>query len=74
MKDKLTRLNIIIFCLCSTFTAFAQNPGATDTGGTLEATDAPAAPIDNYVWVLALVGLVFVFLKLKDIKNKNVTA
>jgi hypothetical protein len=27
--------------------------------------DEPAAPIDGYVWVLALIGLVYVFFRLR---------
>ncbi|MBA4320079.1 MAG: hypothetical protein C0412_16895, partial [Flavobacterium sp.] len=38
----------------------------------LENIDAPAAPINDYVWVLALAGLIFIFLKLKAAQsNKN---
>jgi hypothetical protein len=69
MKNIVLKFYIAAFCLCSTSILFAQ-PGADDTTGTLEGTDAPA-PIDNYVWVLALIGLVFIFLKFRAIqKNK----
>lgn len=47
---------------------FAQPSSGNDTGD-LESPDTPA-PIDDYIWVLALIGLVFVFLKLKDIQTK----
>ncbi|WP_396184769.1 hypothetical protein [Flavobacterium sp.] len=34
--------------------------------------DEPAAPIDGYVWVLALIGLVYVFFRLKTlVENSN---
>lgn len=34
--------------------------------------DEPAAPIDGYVWVLALIGLVYVFFRLKAlVENSN---
>ncbi|NDP26127.1 MAG: hypothetical protein GZ087_01685 [Flavobacterium sp.] len=33
--------------------------------------DTVTAPIDNYVWVLALIGLVFVFLRFKVLRNSN---
>jgi hypothetical protein len=72
MKNSISKFYIIIFCLCSTFTSFAD-PGTTDTNGTLEGTDTAPAPIDNYIWVLALIGLVFVFMKLKDIQNKKIS-
>jgi hypothetical protein len=64
MKNNISKFYIIVFCLCTTLTAFAD-PGATDDTGTLESTDAPM-PIDDYIWILALVGLLFVFMKLKN--------
>jgi hypothetical protein len=57
--------------LCSTFITYAQDPGSNDTGGGLESGD-PAAPIDNYVWVLAVVGLLFVFMKFRAIYNTKI--
>jgi len=33
--------------------------------------DAPAAPIGDYVWVLALIGLIFVFLRLRTLALKG---
>jgi hypothetical protein len=71
MKNSLIKQYIAIFYLCSTFVTFAQSPGSDTPGGGLEGTDAPAAPIDDYLWVLALVGLVLVFMKLKAIQNKR---
>jgi hypothetical protein len=49
---------------------FAQ-PADGNSTGDLEGTDAPAAPIDNYIWVLALVGLLFVFFKLRNFQNQK---
>jgi hypothetical protein len=73
MKNNVLKYYIVAFYLCSTFVAFAA-PGDGNGGtgdGALEGADAPAAPIDNYVWVLALVGLMFVFMKFRAIhKNK----
>jgi hypothetical protein len=51
--------------LCSNFALFAQLGTGNDTND-LENADTPAAPINDYLWILALVGLVFVFLKLKS--------
>jgi hypothetical protein len=74
MKNNVLKYYIAAFYLCSTFILFAQ-PGDGNGGtgdGALEGADAPAAaPIDNYVWVLALVGLMFVFMKLRAIQNKK---
>ena len=67
MKTNLLKYYIAAFYLCSTFVTFAQSPGTEDTSGTgnLEGADAPAAPIDGYVWVLAALGLLFVFFRLR---------
>ena len=64
MKTNLLKYYIAAFYLCSTFVAFAQ-PGTDDNASGLEGADAPAAPIDGYVWVLAALGLVYVFLRLR---------
>jgi hypothetical protein len=70
MKNNVLKYYIVAFYLCSTFITFAQ-PGANDTGGGLETTDPAPAPIDNYVWVLALLGLIFIFIKFRAMqKNK----
>jgi len=73
MKNNLLKYYVTAAYLCSTFVAFAAvAPGDDTADGSLESVDAAAAaPIDNYVWVLALVGLVFVFLKLRAIQNKK---
>lgn len=73
MKNNLLKYYITAFYLCSTFVMFAQDPGTgggVDNDGTGDTT--PAAPIDDYVWVLALVGLVFVSLKFRVIQNKKI--
>jgi hypothetical protein len=73
MKNNLLKYYITAAYLCSTFVAFAAvAPGDNTADGSLESTDAVAAPIDNYVWVLAFVGLIFVFLKLRAIQNKKI--
>jgi hypothetical protein len=67
MKNIISKLLLIIFIVCTTISAFAD-PGITDTNGSLENTDAPA-PINNYIWVLALIGLFIAFKKLMDIQK-----
>ena len=67
MKKYINRISfakiiILVFVLFTTL--------ASATEGDLEAlpvapVDAPV-PIDNYVWVLALIGLVYVFLQIRD--------
>lgn len=64
MKTIFLKYYVTAFYFCSTFMAFAQ-PGTNDDSSGLEGAETPAAPIDDYVWVLALVGLIFVFMKLR---------
>lgn len=72
MKNRVLKYYIATFYLCSTFVMFAQ-PGDTSTDGLETDGDVTptAAPIDDYVWVLALIGLVLVFMKLRAIQNKR---
>lgn len=70
MKNNILKFYMVAFYLCSTFVLFAD-PGTTDTDGTMESTDTPM-PIDDYVWVMALIGLIFVFMKLKTIQSKKI--
>ena len=65
MKTNLLKYYTAAFYLCSTFGTFAQEPGTNDSGGTLEGTDTPVSPIDDYVWVLSALGLVYVFLRIR---------
>jgi hypothetical protein len=71
MKNKILKYYIATFYLCSTFVMFADPGTETDDGLTLESTDSDALPINDYMWVLALTGLVFVFLKFKDFQEKK---
>ena len=64
MKTNLLKYYIAVIYFCSTFVMVAQ-PGTDDDTGGLEGVDAPAAPIDAYVWVMAAIGLVYVFLRLR---------
>lgn len=64
IKKQFNKYYIALFYLCSNFALFAQ-PGSGNGTGDLEGTDTPAAPINDYLWVLALIGLIFVFTKLK---------
>ena len=65
MKNNLLKYYIAAFYFASTFILFAQStPGANDEGGTME-SDEVAAPIDDYVWILAVIGLLFVFNRLR---------
>lgn len=74
MKKNLLKYYIAAFYLCSTLVMFAQidpgTDGGVDNNGTTDTT--PDAPIDDYVWVLALIGLIFVFMKFRAIQNKKI--
>lgn len=74
MKNTLLKYYIAAFYLCSTFVLFAQpGSGNGETGeGALEGNDPAAAPIDDYVWVLAVIGLLFVFMKFRAIYNSKI--
>jgi hypothetical protein len=72
MKNRLLKYYIAAFCFCSTSILFAQ-PASNDTAGGLEDTtgDTTPAPIDDYVGVLALVGLSLIFIKVRASQNKE---
>ena len=62
MKTNLLKYYIAVIYFCSTFVMVAQ-PGTDNDTSDLEETDA--VPIDDYVWVLAAIGLVYVFLRVR---------
>ena len=66
MKTNLLKYYIAAFYFCSTFVLFAQ-PGDGSDGAPLEGDGdtTPAAPIDDYVWVLVAIALVYVFFRLR---------
>jgi hypothetical protein len=75
MKNNLLKIYIAAFYFCSTFVLLAQ-PGDNDNGSGLEGDGdtTPGAPIDDYVWVLALVGLAFVILKFRAIYKQEISS
>ena len=51
---------------------FAE-PGDVNDTSDLEIVDTPAAaPINDYLWVLALAGLMLIFLKMKAAQSKKI--
>ncbi len=64
MKNNIIKIYALVLYFCATYVMMAD-PGTTDDTGTLEETDTPL-PIDDYLWILAIVGLSFVFWKLKN--------
>lgn len=71
MKTNLLKYCAVAICWCSHFVMLAQAPGNNDDNGALEGADTPAAPIDDSIWILALIGLLFVFLKFKAIRKQR---
>ncbi len=76
MKNNLVKYYIVASYLCTTFVMSAQSDPGTDAigGGTVETdgmTDVPGAPVGDYVWLLALVGLVFVYMKFKAMQKSE---
>ena len=70
MKNLFNKYHVALFCLCSNFMLFAEPGDGNDTND-LENVDAVAAPINDYLWVLALAGLLLIFLKLKAAQSKK---
>jgi len=74
MKNNLLKYYIAAFYFCSTFVMVAQpgtgsDNGGVDGDGTGDTT--PGAPIDDYVWVMAVIGLLFVFLKFRAMHKQG---
>lgn len=74
MKNRFLKFYIVAFYLGSTFMLFAQpglgsNNGGIDDAGANDNT--PAAPIDNYVWIMTFVALTLAFLKFSAMRKKS---
>jgi len=74
MKTNPLKYYAVAICLCANLVMLAQLPGAEDNNGGLEEPDTPAAPIDGYGWVLATIGLTYVFLRLRVFANQGNSA
>ena len=79
MKTNLLKYYITAFYLCSTFVTFAQttpgsgsNNGGVDDNGASDTTPGEPFPIDDYLWVLAIIAILFVFLKFRAIQKKRI--
>ena len=70
MKNIVSKFYVVAAFLCSTAIMFAQ-PGETADGDALEGADNQA-PIGDYLWVLAVVGLVFVYFKFRSIQKNSI--
>lgn len=78
MKNNLVKFYTTAFYLCCTLVTFAQPGSGSDNGGVDDngsGDTTPGAPIDDYLWVLVVVGLVLTFLKFRKIyKQSNIKA
>lgn len=77
MRTNILKYYIAAFYFCSTFIMFSQGtPGSgsdnngIDDNGASDTTPADPLPIDDYAWVLVLVGLLFAFFKFRAIYNR----
>ena len=53
------------------FVALAQDPIPGEPGGDGVNTDPEVGPIDTYIWVLLVIGLVYVFYKYRSQLKSN---
>lgn len=74
MKNILSKTYItLLFLLVSFITFAAELPGDEADGDPIEGADAPM-PIGDYVWVLALLGMLFVFMKFREIHKRKINS
>ena len=75
MKINLLKYYIAAFYFSSTFMMFAQDaPGSgSDNGGIDDngASDTDPLPIDDYIWVLVAIGLVFAFIRFRALSQQR---
>jgi len=67
MKKYTTIIFLFFFTFLFNTKVFADDPVDNGAG-----YDIPTAPIDDYVWVLAILGFIYIFMKLKSIQNKKI--
>ena len=58
MKNTISKFCITCLFFLSNFIIFAQ-PSSSNDAGNLENTDAAAASIDDYLWILVILGILF---------------
>ena len=76
MKNNVLKLYVTVFYLCSTFVMFAQPGTGSDNSGIDDdgSSDVTGAPINDYIWVLAAVGMLLVFLKFRAIYKQQISS
>ncbi|WP_310558236.1 hypothetical protein [Flavobacterium sp.] len=71
MKNTIVKIGLTVVCLFSNLLIFAGTPGDNSDTGDLQGGDTPA-PIGDYIWVLAVIVVVYAFWKLKAAQNSKV--
>ena len=72
MKNIVSKFYVVAAFLCSTAIVFAQEgPGDTADIGELEGADNQL-PIGDYLWVLAVVGLMLVYWKFRSMHKNSI--
>lgn len=71
MKNKVVKYYIAAVYFCSTIVLHAQ-PATEDLTGTGNLEGDDAAPINNYLIFLAIVGILLVFMKFRAIQFKKI--
>ena len=66
MKSKFLKHYTAVAYFCSTVLLFAQNPPPP-----IDPPDEDDLPIDDYLMLLALVGIIYVFMRLRAIQAKQ---
>lgn len=67
MKKFITRNSLVILALLMSSVSFAQ--GDFGDPADIDPLDAPVAPIGDYIWVVAVIGIMYVFYKLNNRKK-----
>lgn len=70
MKNSVLKIYVTIVCLFSNLLIFA-NPGDESDTGNLEGGDPPA-PIEDYLWILAVLVVLYAFWKIKVANNTKI--
>lgn len=69
MKHNLIKYYFTLIFFCTSLMLFAA-PGNNNETNDLENTDAPV-PIDDYIGIVATMGVLFVFMKLNEVQIKK---
>jgi hypothetical protein len=72
MKNNLIKFYTLAVYFCFTVVMVAQEPNEGE--GTLDGAsdNTGVAPIGDYLWVLAVVGLVFVYFKFRSMQKNSI--